>query len=148
MLDKYVSTKENETVDYYPRLLPIECKNYKVLNTKDRSMSQPKGNILKCDKNDLTKGWYRFTGDAGSTMATKCVPKNYCGTHAPGWMSGPHPSQAEGIVTRKVCYNWNNKCCNWNNNIRVRNCGGFYVYELTKTPVCSLRYCGSGSVGM
>ncbi|KAK3731079.1 hypothetical protein QZH41_007969 [Actinostola sp. cb2023] len=90
------------------------------------------------------KKWYRFTGTAGSAMPTKCVPGRHCGTHAPGWLSGSHPTQAEGMVTRKVCFTWGNNCCRWNNSIRVRNCGEFYVYELGKTPLCNLRYCGNG----
>ena len=107
-------------------------------------MSVQRGNVLRCDKNDLSKGWYRFTGEAGELMANKCPAIHHCGTHAPGWMEGSHPTQAQGIVTRKVCYHWSGKCCNWSNNIRVRNCGAFYVYELDKTPVCHLRYCGAG----
>ncbi|KAK3751509.1 hypothetical protein QZH41_006832 [Actinostola sp. cb2023] len=99
--------------------------------------------VYKCDQSGFVKKWYRFMGAAGSAMPTKCVAKNHCGTHAPGWLSGSHPTQAQGTVTRKVCFNWSNKCCNWNINIRVRNCGGFYVYELSKTPHCHLRYCGN-----
>ncbi|KAK3736078.1 hypothetical protein QZH41_006891 [Actinostola sp. cb2023] len=93
------------------------------------------------------KKWYRFTGAAGSAMSTKCVPGRHCGSHAPGWLSGSHPTQAEGMVTRKVCFTWGNNCCRWNNSIRVRNCGEFYVYELGKTPLCNLRYCGNGGSG-
>ena len=137
----------NERLSNYSQI-PLECTHYKTLNTRDRSMSVARGNVLKCDKNDLTKGWYRFSGAAGSAMPTKCVAKNYCGTHAPGWMQGSHPTQAQGVVTRKVCYHWSSKCCNWSNNIRVRNCGGFYVYYLDKTPVCHLRYCGNAAPGI
>ena len=100
-------------------------------------------NPLKCDKNDLTKDWYRFSGAAGNAMPTACVPKNRCGTHAPGWLNASHPTVHEGIVTRKVCYHWSNKCCLWNNNIRIKNCGAYFVYELVKTPYCWLRYCGN-----
>ena len=32
-------------------------------------------------------------------------------------------------------------------NIRVRNCGAFFVYELQKPPGCHFRYCGNGSAG-
>ena len=97
-----------------------------------------------CDGNDLKlPGWYRFTGDAGSQMATSCVPTYHCGSHTTGWMNGAHPSVADGAVIRKVCYNWDNKCCQWSNNIRVRNCGKFYVYQLQKSPACWSRYCGS-----
>ena len=98
---------------------------------------------VRCDQRDLAPGWYRFQGAAGDKMPTSCVPMRRCGTHAPGWLSGAHPTVAQGIVPRKVCYHWSNKCCLWSNNIRIRNCGGFFVYELQKTPVCSLRYCGN-----
>ena len=100
-------------------------------------------NNVRCDQRDLNPGWYRFTGAAGDKMPTECVPVRRCGTHAPGWLSGAHPTLAEGAVARKVCYHWTGRCCQWSNNIKIRNCGGFFVYELQKTPVCSLRYCGN-----
>ena len=76
-------------------------------------------------------------------MPTSCVPKHRCGTYATGWMNGAHPTVAQGMVTRKVCYNWNGNCCLWSNNIEVVNCGQYYVYKLSKPPHCTLRYCGS-----
>jgi len=123
-----------------------ECNNYKTLNTADRSMSYS-GDGSKCDRGLIIRpGWYRFSGEAGSSMADKCVPKNHCGTNAAGWMTGSHPSQAEGVVSRRVCYSWGSTCCSYSNNIRVRNCGGFYVYELQKPPQCALRYCGGNPI--
>ena len=95
----------------------------------------------------MIKGWYRFNGDAGNKMADSRVATYYCGTHAPGYLTGGHPSEAQGIVQRKVCYHWSANYCRWSSNIRVRNCGDFYVYELSKPPACSLRYCGNGRQG-
>ena len=110
-------------------------------------MSYSNKNVVKCDSSMVTK-WYRFSDTAGRAMPETCVATWRCGTHAPGWLNGKHPTVAQGIVTRQVCYHWNNNCCNWNNNIRIRNCGGFYVYELRKPPGCSMRYCGaSGAIG-
>ena len=130
-----------------------ECNNYTILSEADRAQGQIviSNSNYRCDRDDLVPGWYRFQGDAGDQMADKCVPTNYCGTEHPGWLSGTHPSVAAGVVTRKVCYhNWfydwdRDYCCLWSNNIRVRNCGAFFVYELQKTPTCDLRYCGNGS---
>ena len=80
-------------------------------------------------------------------MPTSCVPINRCGTHAPGWLSGGHPSSGQ-IRSVKVCFHWSNNCCRWHTYIRVRNCGGFYVYEFKRPPACHLRYCGnSGKKG-
>ena len=80
-------------------------------------------------------------------MPTTPPPIKSCGTLAPGWLKGKHPSEDDGRVTRKVCYNWKNKICRWNNNIRVTNCGDYFVYELTKPPTCRLRYCGVNQGG-
>ena len=113
----------------------------------NRSRYMPASKI-RCDQYDLSKGWYRFTGSAGSQIATSCVPTYRCGTYAPGWMNGSHPTPAEGIVTRNVCYHWASQCCYLNNMIRVKNCGGFYVYELDQPPGCALRYCGSNGTGI
>ena len=105
-------------------------------------MGNKEQSSVKCDQRDPTlPGWFRFTGAAGDRMPTKCPETKRCGTHAPGWLNGNHPSVAEGIVSREVCYHWGN-CCRWKNKINVKNCGAFYVYELQKPPACSLRYCG------
>ena len=81
-------------------------------------------------------------GKTGNHISEYCVPINHCGTHAPGWLNGIHPSVQEGIVIRQVCYHWKGKCCKWKNNIKIRNCGNYYVYHLVKPPTCFLRYCG------
>ena len=144
-------------------LLAVDgCNNYTVLSEADRAQ----GHIVinsnyRCDRYDLVPGWYRFQGAAGDQMPDKCVPENHCGSAAPGWLNGSHPTVAEGVVTRTVCYPrqnyyyfpfyyywfWPRTCCYYRNNIRVRNCGAFFVYELQKTPDCFLRYCGNGSAG-
>ena len=122
---------------------PVECSSYTTLNTVDRA-SKPSNNIFKCDRNDLSSvpAWYRFSGAAGTKMPTSSVPINHCGTHAPGWMNGQHPSKNDGPVSRKVCFHWSNNVCRWSIQITVRSCGSFFVYKLPRTNYCSLRYCG------
>ena len=130
---------------FVPLTVLDPCVSYKILNSTDRRVGYTGQSPLRCDqpeRGSFTEGWYRFTGAAGDRMPTKCPAKNRCGTHAPGWLQGGHPTVAQGIVSRKVCYHWSSSCCNWSNNITVKNCGAFYVYELKKTPVCWLRYCG------
>jgi len=116
-----------------------ECRSYRTLSEDDRADSY-KG-VTKCDRS-LVKAWYRFTGPAGDKMPDGVVAKNQCGTHAPGYLTGGHPSLGDGVVERKVCFHWSSSSCKWSTNIRVRGCGAFYVYELSPPPVCSLRYCG------
>lgn len=125
------------------------CSSYKVLSTADRSQGNTAQNNIRCDQRDLptASGWYRFAGAAGNQMSDSCVPVRRCGTRATGWLSGSHPSVEEGVVTRRVCYNWENNCCRFSNNIRVRNCGGFFVYELHWPFGCALRYCGKKGLG-
>ena len=79
-------------------------------------------------------------------MPTSCPPTGRCGTNAPGWMNGGHPTVADGQISRQVCFHWNSNCCLWSTNIKVRNCGSYYVYYLhstTNNGYCSLRYCGT-----
>ena len=81
-------------------------------------------------------------------MAETC-PKMYsCSTNRSGWLSGTHPTVAEGIVQRKVCFSqlvsqFFSDCCNQTKSISVRNCGAFYVYRLDP-PDSYSRYCGNG----
>ena len=125
----------------------IECLSYNTLSEADRSKDFFNKKVVKCD-NLLSKGWYRFKGQAFDQMADKEVAKHHCGTHAPGYMTAGHPTVAEGVVSRKVCFHWTSGNCQWSATIRVRNCGAFYVYELYKPPGCSMRYCGERGAGI
>ena len=125
------------------------CHNYTyaILSEGDRAQgSALKGNVT-CRRYELIPGWYRFQGAAGDRILDKCVPMRRCSTIAPGWMRGNHPTVAEGVVTRKVCYHFDTDCCTWSNNISVKNCGGYFVYKLEFTPNCYSRYCGNGGAG-
>ena len=64
-----------------------------------------------------------------------------CGTDAPGWIDGVHPSEWGSTATVNVCYHWSGSDCNWSNDIRVTNCGQYYAYELATPPVSCLAYC-------
>lgn len=127
-----------------PFSAPVECSKYTVLNTADRASGSFLRGSAKCDRSlSSLNSWHRFEGQAGTRMPTSAVAVNRCGTHAPGWLSQPHPRKEDGVVVRKVCFNWSGNRCRWNVNIRVRNCGAFYVYYLVTTPGCSYRYCGN-----
>ena len=94
----------------------------------------------------LVTGWYRFQGAAGDRMPDKCVLMYRCGTESPGWLNGAHPTVAEGVVTRTVCYSKERSCCYLSNIIKVKNCNGYYVYELYR-PFFKDRYCGNAGAG-
>ena len=130
---------------YCQNLLPFalsECQDYGTLNSADRKITYPSFTGY-CDSK-IGPGWFRFDGAAGKRMASSCPPIWKCGALATGWLSGGHPSVADGQVNRKVCFNWvNSGCYQWSTNIQVKNCGSYYVYYLSGTPACPLRYCGS-----
>ncbi|XP_068736614.1 uromodulin-like [Montipora capricornis] len=117
-----------------------ECRNYNTLSSFDRKVTYY--NSHHCDTG-IGPAWFRFQGAAGTRMPTSCPPTHRCNTHAPGWLSGGHPSVADGQVNKKVCFHWTSDCCLWSTTVKVRNCGSFYVYYLNSTVGCYLRYCGT-----
>ena len=128
-----------------------ECNNYTVLSEADRAQGHIviNGNYRAHDYN-LVPGWYRFRGAAGDRMADGCVPIDHCGTYYPGWLSGAHPTVAEGVVSRRVCFSEEYTCCYWGHYIRIKNCGAYFVYEFIPRPknwYSYFRYCGNGSAG-
>ena len=49
-----------------------ECSNYKTIDSADRSADFLTSGTPVCD-HDLSGGWYRFVGDAGTRMPTECI---------------------------------------------------------------------------
>jgi hypothetical protein len=125
-----------------PFVQPNECQQYATLSEADRNVDVV-NQVVNCD-NGLAAGWYRFAGEAGTHMPNSPPPEFACGTHAPGWMVGEYPVVAEGAVDRQVCFNWAGNQCQWSQQIQVRNCGEFYVFNLAPTEFCSLRFCAEG----
>jgi hypothetical protein len=119
------------------------CENHTVLSEADRAQGYVSQSNGTCERKVRVTGWYRFQGAAGDRIPDKCVPMWRCGTKHPGWLSGKHPTVAEGVVIREVCSSHRENCCAWRININVKNCGSYYVYELPRTPYCNSRYCGN-----
>ena len=127
------------------------CSSWAALDEPDRSQFHSiKGanTRAKCDRDGFTSGWYRFTGRAGSKMATECVPLFRCGTEKPVWLHGRHPTVAEGTVQRRLCFYTSGDCqCEWQFFTLVKNCSDYVVYRLMPTLMCDSRYCGDGAHG-
>ena len=81
-------------------------------------------------------------------MASTCVPSGNCDTVVTGWLSSTHPKMTDGIVSGKVCFSWKSHCCQWSQDIKLRDCGRFYVYKLGSTGECPMGFCGSTPSGM
>lgn len=120
------------------RSCPDPCLSHTVLDQYWRSTSYGSGN--NCDSKRI--GWYRFIGRGGERMPETCPPAGRCNTQASMWLNGLHPTTNDGIVTRNACASWDNDCCRWSSTVEIKACvGGYYVYRLYGTPVCTLSYC-------
>ncbi|XP_021336113.2 uncharacterized protein isoform X2 [Danio rerio] len=124
---------------------PVDpCNNYNVLDEPWRATSNEDSSQLMCDSAVSWSGWYRlFINGQSVQMPDTCVDEYSCGTNAPLWLSGGHPTLEDGVVSRNVCAHWSNNCCYFQSNpIQVKACpGGFYVYEFVRPTTCNLAYC-------
>lgn len=138
-------------------LLSPPCRpgNYRVLNDTWRKTSEHQSKTgYHCDYEGhvhsygFQPGWHSFNYTLGGIMPETCPSIHRCGTLAPGWLNGSHPSVVGQRVSRTVCFNWAGNCCSDQTTIEVINCGLHYVYNLPNAPRCKLTYCavGSGSV--
>ena len=123
------------------------CNNYTNITEPTRSVDTKSNKSSLCDKGVFTgNSWIRFTGSGGTTIPEYAPEPDHCGTENPGWVQGDHPSVAEGIVQRELCFRLNQTYCHFRYNVSIRNCGTFYVYKPPDILQCQLRICTS--VGM
>ena len=85
------------------------------------------------------KMWRRFLIRSIREMPTQCVPDNRCGAIFSGWLYGGHHTLANGEVSFNVCFIGGQNCCKKSINIRVKECGSYFIYNLQKVPGCFLR---------
>ena len=144
-----LSYNETYKTSHWPKFnfLADPCHNYRNLSDADRKSTYytPYGGE-KCDDDSsalIFGKWYRFVGDAGTKMPTQCVPDNRCGAVWSGWLNGGHPTLADGEDYSEVCFTRVRDCCKKSMDIKVKDCGSYFIYELQKVPGCPLRYCGT-----
>lgn len=120
------------------------CHNYATLNDDWRSTNNTNTEVLHCDQYINWQGWYRlFLNQTSARIPERCVESNRCGTHAPLWITQPHPTWSGEIVNRTVCNVWSGSCCHFQSHtIHVKLChANYYVYKLVKPYTCNLAYC-------
>ena len=132
---------------------PSQCRDYKTLSEASRHYTQPTNDY--CDLTpygDMSPqwsgdGWYRFTGAAGTKMATKreVTKRGICGTNLAGHLdTDGHPDLAEGqSQDLKACFYYTSQCFE-SKTVTIQRCDGFYVYKLPNVYTCHGRYCGAG----
>ncbi len=147
---KYITCKNKLLQKHYLNFSitvvpPVDpCNNYNVLDDPWRATNNQYNSEIMCDCEVSWNGWYRlFIQGQSVQMPDTCVDENSCGTHAPLWLNGGHPTVEDGVVTRDVCGHWDNNCCYFQSNpIKVKACpGNYFVYEFVKPTFCSLAYC-------
>ena len=75
-------------------------------------------------------------------MSSYCIPMSACNTGMAGWLDGEHPAEPYLLVSRTVCMHSGSSCCHLKKSVKIRNCHGFYVYQLPALASCNARYCG------
>jgi hypothetical protein len=127
---------------------PCVTGNYKSINDPYRSTKYElvPGEKAICD-NTLAVGWYRFTSIAGGQMPTTKPEPYYCGTVAPIWMKGTHPTTKGQVIKVTACTNLfgRHDGCVFVQPISVKNCGNFFVYNLQPAFGCAMAYCAGTS---
>ncbi|XP_062512438.1 macrophage receptor MARCO-like [Corticium candelabrum] len=127
--------------------LPSQCKKgrHRVLHDTWRKVSSEVdefGYHRDTREKNFQPGWYVFADSIGGQMPQTCPPMHHCGTHAPGWLNGTHPTALGETSKETVCFHWNNNCCKWHVTVEITNCAGVYVYNLPEGPCeCWLGYC-------
>jgi len=123
---------------------PSQCLNYNELSSPTRkstySQSTNNEDTSSHQRGYKGAGWYRITGEAGSKLAETKVAIKHCGTKAPGSLTGGHPSVLQGEVSRTVNFNWEGNSARWTRNVKVINCGTYYIYYLPEA-LGGLGYC-------
>ena len=97
-----------------------------------------------CDKGLIRdNGWYRFSSEAGGEIPTATnIPKfEHCGTVTPIYINGSNPLVEENTVNRTACAVYPFDPCHEPFTIKVRNCSGFYIYQLKPPTYCTSAYC-------
>lgn len=120
-----------------------ECRIYKTLETPERRITAKQR--AKPLSDDILKDntWYRITAAAGNQVPENCV-KTGCSSLYKGWINGSLPTVDEGQLEREMCFSSNtNGCCKPSKEVRVRNCGGYYVFKFPALTVTEMKFCSS-----
>ena len=123
----------------------------KELSSGDRTINYDSSTDM-CDLTDPEIGndwskWYKITGNAGNALRVATPPIERCGGQAQVYLTENHPVPSDGVVNRLMCFQNPADACNRQNQIRVVNCGSFYLYQLQRLRSnCDLnwRFCTNG----
>ena len=152
--NKWDEEVEKEQCPMCPQF-PDQCFNYNELDSATRNVKNQESSNCRgtwcCDKTGDSRltpdwkgpGWYRVVGQAGSQLITRRTGvRGSCGTYWGGWLTGGHPSQGEGEVTRTVYFDDGSDDKARMTSTKVINCNNeYFVYYLPDVPLCQVGYC-------
>ena len=133
--------------------LPPECNDYLVLDDSTRNVHHGNEEYY-CDWANTTSpdwqgsNWYRMMPPAGVVITETSLEMYHCGTSFPGWIRGTHPTDEGEQVDVEACFSadyGNGDDCYYTQNIKITNCGEYYVYFLPESPRCATRYCAAST---
>ncbi|VDI79905.1 Hypothetical predicted protein [Mytilus galloprovincialis] len=142
--------------DYYMQDIKVyepigsrDCKTYSEIYAADKRSKDYLTDLASdqvISDEYLDAGWYRPFSANGDEMPTSPPGQMHCGTINPIWLNGTLPTYDDGNVSRAACVQTNNDMCEQSIDIEIRNCGGYFIYFLQKTPPNSSFCFGSGPV--
>jgi len=99
-----------------------------------------------CDSN-LTVGWYRFVGAAGTILSATYQGTPACGSHSTGFIPynvyANFTSMGQSVIVL-YCFNeYAINACTYQQNITITYCDNYYVYYIIpgSSSNCNFRYC-------
>ena len=116
---------------------------YETINDVRRSTAYTETKDL-CDRSITDGKWYRFQSPAGNKMPETNPGNGRCGTYAPIWLNGHHPTTYNVVTDVTACavMPWLDPVCGIAYNIKVVRCSGdFFLYRLKPPKYCSIAYC-------
>ena len=98
----------------------------------------------------IEKTNHRFTGGAGTKLATSLVGGNDCGTYVTGYLkdgTSALPTSPGDEAEARVCFLCgtlgNLDPCYYSKSIKIKKCRNFWIFKLPEAPICNAAgYCG------
>lgn len=121
------------------------CLSHTVVNDPSRNVNTG-GMGGACDDGPLFNTsiggrWIRFVGNGGTMIPSNSPGMQHCSAFLAGWSNITLPSIIETLANGIGCFETLASICGYERDIKIVNCGTFYVYFLVPLSFCNARYC-------
>lgn len=129
--------------------------NYKVIKDSSRKFEEGiKGSHCDAETYDYGgyypgfnadwdgEGWYRIMPPAGTKLYNQTISEGAsCNSEGTGYYLGEYPEiKGATLENGKVCFGLFGDSCSQQQQIKIKNCGSYFLYYLKNLP-CNYRYC-------